>query len=189
MPIDLRSKTLPDSIVVDGERFYIDTDFRTWISWGVAAEREEIALYDIFVGRVPDGESWVEQAVEFFECKTETPRLVSGERSERVLDYIEDGARIVAAFQQVYGIDLLDGGLSMHWWRFRALLDNLPRGTALGEVIGFRSWKKPSEKYDRNADNDMHARMKRAYRLPEIKRAGDDRVLTWQQEAFGLLVE
>ena len=61
----------------------------------------------------------------------------SSRTEELALDYVTDGPAIVAAFQQAYGIDLTRARL--HWWRFKALMSNLPEETQLVKIIGFRT--------------------------------------------------
>ena len=56
---------------------------------------------------------------------------------ERLLDYEKDFDAIYAAFLHSYGIDLLEETngkplvQTMHWWRFLALVNNLPAGSTL----------------------------------------------------------
>ena len=61
----------------------------------------------------------------------------SSRTEELALDYVTDGPAIVAAFQQAYGIDVTRARL--HWWRFKALMSNLPEETQLVKIIGFRT--------------------------------------------------
>lgn len=180
---DIRKKGLPAELVVGGEPFPIDTDFRTWIRWITQVQRDDFAGAYIFTGRVPDDPEWVRAASDFALCRSDTPRSLGDESSIRTFDYIEDGARVVAAFQQVYGIDLTDA--DMHWWRFKMLLDNLPDGTALGQVMSFRAYRKPSP--GKNAEQEFYARMKRAYSLPPIRTSEAEAFIAKQREAFGLL--
>lgn len=180
---DIRTKGLPSSITVGGESFPIDTDFRTWIRWVVQVQQDELAGYFIFTGEVPQDPEWVRAAADFAACRSETPRNVGDGDETRIFDYIEDGGRIVAAFQQVYGIDLTE--CDMHWWRFKMLLDNLPEGTALGQVMGYRAYRKPSE--SKNAEHEFHARMKRAYSLPPLRTSEAEAAIEQQKALFGKL--
>lgn len=182
MMIDLRDEGLPVGLEVGGLFFPIETDFRVWIRWAIDAQTARKAGSYIFTGDVPDDDRWVEAAAEFAACKTETPHGLPS-NGPRVFDYIEDGGRIVAAFQQCYGIDLTD--CHMHWWRFRALLDNLPDGTALGKVMQYRGYTKPSREKD--AEHQYWSRMKRAYSLPALRTPEDARAIEVQKEAFGRL--
>lgn len=64
--------------------------------------------------------------VEFYTAGPQevSDRPGSSRTEELALDYVTDGPAIVAAFQQAYGIDLTTAKL--HWWRFKALMSNLP---------------------------------------------------------------
>ena len=179
--IDLTIKGLPTDLEVGGESFPLDTDFRTWIRWVTQAQTDETAGYYIFTGDIPSDPSWVEAALDWASCRSETPKGLDG--GPRLFDYTEDAARLVAAFQQCYGIDLTE--CDMHWWRFRALLDNLPDGTALGQVMRFRAYTKPSQAKD--AEHLYYAKMKRAYALPPIMGTAEREAIEIQKEAFGLL--
>lgn len=182
--IDLR-KALPDSLEVDGRAYRIDTCFRTWIRWIEQVQTDETAGLYIFTGEVPEGFGWIRAAMDFYESPTLTPRQ-GKETAARTLDYIEDGERIVAAFQQAYGIDLTDPDCKMHWHRFKALLGNLPESTQLSKVMGYRSWKRPKENdkgaYERGMDE-----MRRAYELPRKMTGRERHIIELQERAFGKL--
>ena len=162
--IDLRFDGLPGSLVVDGEAVPVNTDFRAWIAFGYAAERGIADLRIFQDGTAPAGE-WQEAAAEFYESPNPFPRG-GADGGERVLDLVLDGDFIVAAFQQAYGIDLTDPGLSMHWHRFLALLRGLPEDTALSRVMGFRGWRADDGREGR--EREMRER-RAAWALPPIE--------------------
>lgn len=163
--IDLRATKLPDSISVDGVDYPVFTDYRVWIEFERGINRDGVYSTVIFADSVPEGNSWVKEAVAFLRSKNSTP---SGSGSgERILDLMEDGEFVVSSFQTAYGIDLTDGSY-MHWHRFKALLDGLPDYTKLSKIIGYRGWKKTSKKPD-----TVMADQKRAWKLPEITKADD----------------
>lgn len=168
--IDLRRDHLPDSFVVDGERYPIDTSFRTWL------KIEESGRVDasIFTGDVPQGE-WRECAEEFRESKNPCPHGVS-DSGPKVLDLIKDGDYIVASFQQAYGIDLTS--CDMHWHRFLALLRGLPKDTKLSEIIGYRGWKK-----DRRKEDAIFGELRKQWSLPTTHH--DPKLTEWAEKAFG----
>lgn len=48
-------------------------------------------------------------------------RARAGTRSRRALDWDADAGIVAADFARLYGIDLTDPALELHWWRFCAL--------------------------------------------------------------------
>lgn len=83
----------------------------------------------------------------------------------RCFDYIQDAPYIYSAFMQAYGIDLFEEQGRMHWWKFRALMQGLPEGTKLAEIIQIRL--KPMPKADKfNAEERAQLlRLKREFAL------------------------
>lgn len=178
--IDLRFRSLPSAIEVDGEVFPIKTDFRVWIAWLESLEVNGIAETEIFADRIPEGDSWVRVAVEFAKNESPTPHGSAGS-SVRAYDLVLDGEYIVGAFQQTYGIDLTDPSLKMHWYRFLALFRSLPSDTVLSQAMAYRTWSKGSkESYEQRM-----AKAKTAWTLPPKKTAESESIIAWQKEAFG----
>lgn len=105
----------------------------------------------------------------------------SSRTEELALDYVTDGSAIVAAFQQAYGIDLTRARL--HWWRFKALMSNLPEETQLVKIIGFRT-ADPAQ--FQGAERERRAELKERFALPAALRKGGGRIVTLQDrnEAF-----
>lgn len=146
--IDLRKRALPDCLVVDGERYAIDTDFRTWIAVDADVTERGIIYDSIFTKEKPDGIGWVPAALDFLACRNELPKPSKRAERARTVDFVQDGELIVAAFRQAYGIDLTDPALDMHWHVFLALFRGLPTDTLMAQVMGYRSWRKDSRKHD-----------------------------------------
>ena len=105
----------------------------------------------------------------------------SSRTEELALDYVTDGPAIVAAFQQAYGIDLTRARL--HWWRFKALMSNLPEETQLVKIIGFRT---ADLTQFQGEERERRAELKERFALPAALRKGGGRIVTLQDrnEAF-----
>lgn len=92
---------------------------------------------------------------------------VNGNGPASTFDILEDSGRIYAAFLQTYKIDLRKAKL--HWWIFGELLESLPRGTHLADVIDIRGRK--FEKWMKPADKNELQRIKDQYRIGEKRDA------------------
>lgn len=80
----------------------------------------------------------------------------------RVLDYEQDFEYIYASFMQAYGIDLIDERGKLHWNKFKALINGLPKNTKIVEIISIRGWKPSDDKKKRNV---AMRELQKAYRL------------------------
>lgn len=185
--LDLRYSSLPAAIEVDGEVFAIKTDFRVWLAWLESLEVNGIAEYGIFDCDPPKGDSWVDVAQAFALNAPATP-TGSAKESVQAFDFIRDGDYIVGSFQQVYGIDLTDPNLSMHWHRFLALFRSLPDTCIMSKIMGYRTFKKA----DKDDYNKSMEKAKRAYTLPpkrtfmNLQEEEQDKALDdWSEWAFG----
>lgn len=95
-----------------------------------------------------------------------------------VFDLIEDSGRVYAAFLQVYNIDLLRD--DMHWWKFLTLLECLPGGTKLAEVISIRATPLPRvDKHNRNQVSAL-IKMKDLYAIKGQKTIGQKMQDVWE---------
>nr|DAN17905.1 MAG TPA: hypothetical protein [Caudoviricetes sp.] len=94
-------------------------------------------------------------------------KLIDAEKAKskgkRTFDFTQDAALIYAAFWQVYGIDLMETPL--HWYKFIALLQGLPDGTRLAEIIKIRTMPLPKpDKYNVKERENL-IRLKREYAI------------------------
>lgn len=163
----------PTSCTVNGREYHANTDFRVVL----AHIREEtsddeqelktiIGLGLFFGGKInPDDVKGLVEWVDWFILRGEKIEESNGARSDPLFDYLVDSGRIMAAFLQVYGINLRR--VRLHWWTFCELLEGLPGGTKLAEVVEIRRMKiepkmKPSEK-------NAIVEAKKRYAIKELK--------------------
>lgn len=136
---------LPTS--VHGHAVY--TDFRDWLRFekmirdnDLTEQEKTILMLDWYkTSAGTDMEQALDGLVWFYMCGDTGPQgtgdAVSDSRPQQVYDYDSDATMIYAAFRQAYGINLSTARL--HWWEFRALLEHVPEGTRLAQVISIRS--------------------------------------------------
>lgn len=157
--IDLRIKDLPRQVNVGGRSFHIETDFRKWLDYG-AERNKNIEEFDYFYSFIDDDEvphpamisELIEQLDAFYMNQNATPHDVPSGDGTRSIDYVLDGEYIYASFVHYYNIDLIDTEY-MHWHKFKALLGNM-KDTKINDIMGYRVYKKPSDKKDAY-DNEM----------------------------------
>ena len=163
--IDLRKKGLPNAIMVNGNSFLIDTDFRKWIKVGKMLEEkctilelaEEVIQSISIAELLENSEEILSKLLDFYTNPNATPRADSNDTTP-IIDYVEDGEYIVGSFMQAYGIDLTV--CDMHWHMFKALLLSLPENSKMKQIMQMRSYKKSNVSYEKQQEN-----LKKAWEL------------------------
>ena len=154
----------PVTILAGSREYEIKTDFRVVLAWLRVLDSgdengEKIAktlsLFGVTEFVTEDLEKIVEQ-IHAFVMRGEEKEKGS---SEKVFDLLVDSGRIFAAFFQVYRINLSTARL--HWWKFMELLEGLPTGTRLSDVVAIRSRKfekgmTPAQKNELKAAQDRY---------------------------------
>lgn len=155
---DLLTDPLPDSFVLFGREYPIRTDLRHWILVTELFEEDvppytkvRLAAELLLIGGAEvfrrlceeEGEAAYNELLRavhrFSSCgRTSSEGVRDERRGEAVFDFTFDAERIYAAFWQAYGIDLCDCADELHFWRFMALLRNLPRETEFMQAVGLR---------------------------------------------------
>lgn len=160
--IDLKTKGLPNTIMVQGKPYSIYTDYRVWIR--VAQDIKKLKpghvvnVTYIFKDDFPERIN-LQEILTFLSPPQELPR---GSRNDVIaLDYDIDADYIYAAILGQYGIDLVDVE-ELHWWKFQAMLKGLNDSTKLREIMGFRCYKKETRK------DDPYERLRAAWEIIEI---------------------
>lgn len=177
--IDLRNKSLPDTVNVNGRDFKIYTDFRVWLEFGEKIKNPKTTLYDLgfvfidFDDVLKYGQNYWSALTDFFFNPNATPNdLGTGGSDDTIFDYILDGEYIYASFVQCYGIDLLE--VDMHWHKFKALFSALSEDTKMSKIMGYRAYKTPSK--NSSADKE-YKRLKRMWSLDERITEEEKRIL------------
>lgn len=161
----------PVTALVNGHEYRVQSDFRTALGYlrllrDQDKPEEEKAIYGLYLFFGNDvQQDDVAGLFEYIAWYMRRGRPVQDEASKkpRTFDLLQDSGRVYAAFLQVYGINLRHARI--HWWVFCELLEGLPKGTHLSDVIDIRgrkpeSWMKPGDK------NEL-ARAQKYYRLED----------------------
>lgn len=142
---------LPCEISADGKSFPVMTDFRRWILLVSIMDEEKLdfntksrlaiklVLENPSLPSDPSEKSrlilsLMEGIMSFALCGQSSGGGNNG--GEQSFDFQFDSELIFASFMQAYGIDLTE--VSLHWWKFMALLRNLPPDSPFMRVVGLR---------------------------------------------------
>jgi len=165
----------PEEVTVNGHTYRINTDFRVVLAYLREMENEEhdederngigLALFYGAEVYAEDIEGLCQALKYFLACGEESDEEEDGGNAKKppVFDLLVDSGRIYSAFLQVYGVNLRQ--VKVHWWVFKELLDGLPGGTKLEQVIEIR--RRPFEKGMKPAERNELQRMKDIYRIGE----------------------
>lgn len=142
---------LPTGVLVGSEKYNIITDFREWIRFADLAETEDIdantkaeLCLQWYQNDIPhDISAAIDALIVFFQCgnlnsNTGADAVKKAANHVPVFSYSYDAEVIYTDFMKVYGIDLLDVSY-MHWWKFRALLNNLPESCGFKQRVYYRT--------------------------------------------------
>ena len=181
MSLNLLMDILPEYGNIDGEEYFIDTNFRNGIIF------EKIAFSDIpiknkvaqllpifYTEQMPRNTTVaMETIIGFYSCGVETKKDTAPQRRKNgnvvlkpkmIYDYFHDAPYIYAAFLGNYGIDLNDIEY-LHWWKFHALFRGLPSSAKIVEIMGYRGTDLGRIKS--KSEQERIARMKEIYALPQ----------------------
>ena len=159
----------PESIVVEGHEYPVDTDFRTWIGFqGILTRREgdeeKAAQVYALMERLglPASEASLEAMVSFFEGAS-AKQAGAGESGPSAFDFERDSAYIYSAFLAAYEIDLTTARL--HWWKFKALFQALPDDCEICKIMRYRT---VDLKDVPKSQKQFYRQMKARYALPGV---------------------
>ena len=162
--------TPPETCEVNGKEYRVNTDFRVVFAYLRLLAREDLETDDktllglsLFFEDFP-----FQEAAEFITflgwfINRGEPMEEKKDKDPPVFDMMVDSGRILAAFLQTYRINLRTARI--HWWIFQELLEGLPKGTHLAEVVEIRG--KPFEKWMKSADRNALQKLKDHYRIEE----------------------
>lgn len=133
---------LPESLLIDGKEYRIETDFRVWIRFQNIStksknESEKMNHLIEFLSKLslPFNQAACEAVLDFFmgvSCEKNT-----GRASSRVtFDFEQDSEYIYSAFLTQYSIDLSIE--QIHWWKFKALFKALGSDLEISKIMLYR---------------------------------------------------
>lgn len=141
----------PTFVILNGRKYPIRTKVANWVAILQIAddptltEAEKLALQLRIAYKkkiqMEDLKPAAEKLHWFICAGVERPRK-SG--SKRVIDFVQDWAYVIAAFQQQYNLDLSPAPWwkfwrhDMHWWHFMQLFNGLTDETLLVKIMGWR---------------------------------------------------
>ena len=170
--MSILTEVLPDYIIVKGNKHLIKTDFKVWlevsslIGNGGIDTTKIVKIFKLLFDELPPNMLEALKAVfEFYSHSEEKTKKEERREHKKVCDFDYDADLIFASFMEQYKIDLSEA--SMHWWKFKALLQNLSEDTRFMEVIKYRSIKL-SEIKDKN-QKKFYAKMKALHKLPDTR--------------------
>lgn len=88
---------------------------------------------------------------------------------EKVIDFTQDRALIIAAFRQAYGIDLVAERGHLHWQTFADLLKGIPSGTRLAEVMEIRARPMPAPTKYNAQERTRLAKLKAEFKIEQTE--------------------
>lgn len=175
--MNILTDTLPNTIVIDGQKYKINTDFRAGIMFEnmvMSGEWDFEKLAKMFFeDRIPEDLKSAFKSIQLFYCCGKLPEKTAKNAAKKELkqaySFEMDAECIVADFWRFYNVDLTQEGL--HWWTFRALLDGLPSDSNFKERAYYRTCDL------KNLSKNERKRVNEIRNLIEIKPRGEKKTL------------
>ena len=167
---NLLTDRLPETVMIDGEKCYLKTDFKNWIAFelivtdrSLTDEQKLMAVLPICFGKLPTNPEIAVKACAKFYCGERTKEKNRSENSRPLYSFLYDDELIFSAFMSQYAIDL--SSAKMHWYKFRALFKGLKADCKIVEIMRIRSINLAEIK-DAEVRN-KYRELKEIWRLPD----------------------
>lgn len=178
MDINILLDRLPQN-TQSGQR--IRTDFRESIKFELLMQDNKIdekskveqalRLYYYDLSKITDIKKAIDEIVWFYACgkskkvdnKTENN---NNKEKKQIYSYEFDAEYIYSAFLQQYKIDL-NSIRYMHWWKFKALMENLNEDTQFVKIMGYRAID--ISKIKDKEEKARYKKLKKTYALPDMR--------------------
>ena len=163
---------LPDTVIVDGEKCLINTDFKRWIIFetvltdGRINKEDKLAVVlPVCLKKIPsDIEKALKACIDFY--RGNDKKADENESAGKpVYSFLYDADLIFSSFMSQYGIDLSTE--DMHWYKFKALFKGLKADSKLVEVMQIRNMDL-SEIKDREIKS-RYRELKKIWQLPDLR--------------------
>lgn len=138
---------LPCAVSVGNKSYPIITDYRDWVAFFDMLQDDAYTNIDKikcamqwYDGDVPPNTVDAYNALIQFaslDCMPKVGILQKNKSDKQLISYLYDSPCIYGDFLRYYRIDLLDD--SLHWYKFRMLLDALPDDSATKQRASYRA--------------------------------------------------
>lgn len=171
---------LPESVILGGVEYPINTDFRVSILFeltmqndAISDEQKTIEALKLYYPELPPA-ALISEAVDallwFYRAGKEEKKVRQGSDSDdtetqlqRIYSFEYDDDYIYSAFLAQYRIDLQDIDY-LHWWKFKAMFKSLDEDCQFSKIMGYRSIKITSDMSKKQ--KAFYRRMKSVHALP-----------------------
>ncbi len=175
--MSILTEKLQNAILYKGKKYPINTDFRVWLKFDQIIHKdgepitkiEEIIRLCVVPGRLPPIPELMQSLFKFYLGDVEEIHKDTNSETKSkapIFDYEIDAKYILAAFLEVYGIDLMSIAY-MHWHKFQSLLWALPEDTRLMKIIGYRDLD--TAKIKDKTRKKAYEKLKKMYSLPDSR--------------------
>lgn len=174
-------ESLPYSVRIGEHEYKINTDYRIMAKYeqalltgdrGDKAAMSKVIITSLFQwlnNALPPADH-IDEAIDkmwwFYRCGEPLESKINStgtKHTKRLYDYDIDGALIVSAFADTYGIDLISS--DMHWWQFKAYFAGLGEDTRFVKIMSYRGMDLSQFK---GKMRSFYAEMQKLYALPEV---------------------
>ena len=168
---------LLDELPTKIEGIDINSDFRIMIMFELLMQDpkyndkekqiQSIPLFYPNLSQIKDPQKAITDMLWFYRCGIEIKNIGSNNNSKQIYSYEYDSQYIYSAFMQQYNIDLQDIDY-LHWWKFKAMFENLNENTKFVEIMGYRNAKLSDFGKDKKT-KEHYAKMQKIYALPDMR--------------------
>lgn len=152
----------------------IRTDFRESIKFELLMQDNKIEELDkiaiainLYYYEAPKD---IQQAIDgmlwFYRCGKEIKASQNEKENNQIYSYEFDDALIYGAFMSQYNIDLNEIEY-LHWWKFKAMFENLKEDNKIVEIMGYRAMD--LEKIKDKDEKARYKKLKKFYALPDMR--------------------
>lgn len=173
--MSLLTEVAPQSVMIEGQEYEIDADFRNCIRFeqlmfdpDIQDDLRGILALNLFYPEIPQN---VQAAFEhilrlYSAAQGQEQRKASGNsQQKRIYSFEHDSEYIFAAFMADYRIDLNEIEF-LHWWKFRALFAGLKPDNLICKIMEYRAADLSKLKGE---ERKFYQKMQKQYALPVPK--------------------
>lgn len=175
--MNLLTDLAPQSVVIGGQSYEFDADFRNCIRFEslmfdseIDDDSRGILALNLFYPVIPkDTPAAFQEIIRFYGAGQEGAKKRGSGNQKRIYSFEHDADYIFAAFMADYGIDLNEIEF-LHWWKFRALFAGLKPDNLICKIMEYRSADTEAMKGDQKK---FYEKMQRQYALPRPRAEQD----------------